>query len=218
VPLPVRLSFLALALALGGCGSSTISVYLNSSESTAPLRQGLAANETLTRAKQVRLTVESVAIHLSPVVFGSRGDPSDSAGWTELIDAPVVVDLMNLRADQTKLLGEAVLPSATGLTQVRLRLRTDGPGPAGLLRIRNAVIDAADRTCDLLVPERLSFPGLSTEGGLELTGQDGHLDVFLSIPLDNSAELTEDPEAACTWSLDPVLNLRPPAAEDPEDP
>lgn len=214
----IRLSCALVAFALCGCGSSTIAIYLNSSESTGPLRQGLANGESLIRAKQVRLTVESMAVHLAPSLVHVTGNPTNDSGWTELIDTPVVVDLMNIRADQTRLLGEGVLPAATRLTQVRLRVRTDGPGPEGYLRVKDAVIDVSDRTCDLLVPERLAFPGLSIEGGLELSGGDGHLDVFLSIPLDNSVELTDDPEAVCTWSLDPVLNLRSPAPANTEDP
>lgn len=210
MPLLVRLSCSALLLALVGCSSSTIAVYLNSSESVAPLRQGLEGPETLIRAKQVRLTVATAAIHLAPSLSSGVGDPSEASGWTEVIETPQVVDLMNLRADQVKLLGEGVLPVATRLTQVRLRLRSDELGPAGWMRVKDAVIDAADRTCDLLIPESAVVPGLSVEGGMNLVGDEGHLDVYLSIRLDDSVEIANDP-VACTWSLNPVLYLRPSA-------
>lgn len=214
----IRCASLVLALVLSACGSSTISVYLNSSESTAPLRQPLAATETLIRAKQVRLTVETAALHFAPTLVGDVGDPAGDAGWTEVLDTPLVIDLMNLRADQTKLLGEGVLPAATKLTQVRLRLRSDGEGPNDTLRVKNAVIDVGDRTCDLLLPKTAADPGLSVEGGLDVAARSEHVDVVLSLRLDDSVEVTDDFEAACTWTLRPVLYLRPSAPADGETP
>lgn len=205
LPLPLLLA----ALALAGCGSNTLTVYLNSSESEAPVRTSAFAGrqDALTSAKQVRLTFSSAAVHLAGVLSPTP-DPERELGWVEILPEPLTLDLINLRGDQLRKLGEGALPASNSLTQVRLRLQAPEPAVDGWHVLPDAVVDAGDALCDLRIPATAVSPGLTLPESLSLSGAGEDVELVLSIRLDGSTRVQDDAEG-CTWELEPVLYLRP---------
>lgn len=205
------------ALALAGCGSSTLTVYLNSSESEAPVPPVTSARpaatlaagpqDTLTSAKQVRLTFSSAAVYLAGVLSRTP-DPESELGWVEILPEPLTIDLINLRGDQLRKLGEATLAGAETLSQVRLRLQAPEPAVEGWHVLPEAVVDADDALCALRIPAAAVSPGLTLPDGLSLSSSDGALPLVISIRLDGATRVQDDAEG-CTWELEPALYLRP---------
>src|SRR5690606_37294997 len=129
LPLPLLL----FALALSGCGSNAFTLYLNSSESESPILTTTALDgprDTLIHAKQVRLTFSSASVYLAGILARTP-DPESELGWVELLSEPLSIDLINLRGDQLRKLGEGTLPAVNTLSQIRLRLQAPEPAVDG---------------------------------------------------------------------------------------
>ncbi|HLT30196.1 MAG TPA: DUF4382 domain-containing protein [Myxococcaceae bacterium] len=208
LPLPLLL----FALALSGCGSNAFTLYLNSSESESPILTTTALDgprDTLIHAKQVRLTFSSASVYLAGILARTP-DPESELGWVELLSEPLSIDLINLRGDQLRKLGEGTLPAANTLSQIRLRLQAPEPAVDGWHLLPGAVVDAGDARCDLRIPAEAVEPGLTLPEELSFSAGEGdaELALVISIRLDG-ATLVQDDAEGCTWELEPVLYLRP---------
>ena len=205
-------------LALTACsGSSSLHLELHSSDtatSASRLSTGSDATggaEDLTTVKAVRVTINEVDVRVenekvADDVKGSDVKDDDKA-WQVVTTTPKQIDLMTIRdAAGTAALGD--LSSVTGkITQVRLKLKTDGDANNGEDVITGAVTDAQGVTCDLLVPHSAANPGVKIEGNFTA----GRLNSskknrgIVNIRIKDSEKLTT--ASGCAYRLKPVIEL-----------
>lgn len=220
-----RLVSILAPLALAACsGSGTLHLDLNSDDSqptTAPLpgdSQPLwnpNAGVDLTTVKSIVVTVNEVDVHLAadnaPDPAKGEDVPDNDGGWHVVTNKPQQFDLMTIRADATKPLGDIELPTGK-VTQVRLKLAVDGTAGAGAPGedvIKGAVTEADGTTvCDLLVPHSAVDPGVKIAGKV-ITGKidaGGKHTAVVNIKLSDSADASSG--STCAFRLNPVIKIK----------
>ncbi len=201
-----KLVMLLAVPSLFACGGSSMSVELNSDDREG---QALTSGVDLTSVKAVRLTISEVSAHIA----GGDDDEDvkgedvkdDGKGWVVLRDEPLELDLMQIRADATKPLGEAVSVPSGKITQIRLKVKagediTDG------VRLVGAVTQSDDTVCDLILPKSAINPGIKISGVYKAAKiqSEGHVAV-VNLKLKDSSKLDG---AACVYKLNPVLKVK----------
>ena len=231
------IGILASLMLAAGCSSGvSLHLQLNSNDTaTAALRTGTSTAETLagasdlTGVQHVNVTVNEVDVHdviegdheadggevdaQTGEVDGTKVDDHDKA-WQVVTSTPQSFDLMSIRASATKPLGDIQLPAGK-ITEVRLKLKTDGSAGGEDDVITGAVVDADGTVCDLVVPHSVIDPGLKIEGLFKAAQlKDGDdKDVVVNIKLKDSSRLSD--AGTCSFRLNPEIEIE--KVEDHQD-
>ena len=229
----------SLMLAAGCSANANLHLQLNSNDqAAAALKTGststaetLAGASDLTGVQHVNVTVNEVDVHVKADGEKAKADGGDELdehtgevdaqkvddhdqGWQVVTTTPQSFDLMSIRASATQPLGDIVLPPGK-VTEVRLKLATDGSAGGEDDLITGAVVDADGTVCDLVVPHSVINPGLKIEGifkAAELKDGDDK-DVVVNIKLKDSERLSD--AGTCAFRLNPEIEIE--KVEDHQD-
>lgn len=234
------------AMALFGCSKSgTVNVSVTSNDAaalraTSPYAQyetatadggststDAGSTDDLTTVKSVTVTVAEIDAHVvdssakapevdehTDEVDGSKVEDNDGK-WETLSTKATTVDLMTLRNGIAQALGIAKLPDGK-ITQIRLKLKTDGAATDGKDVITGAVVDAQGQTCDLQVPHSATDPGVKIEGvfkAMNVKAGDTH-QLEVNVELRDSQKDTT--QSTCTYFLNPVIRVEKFEDDGPE--
>ena len=213
----------AAFLMLGACSSSsTLNLQLNSNDTvTAALKTGTASqaltgSSDLTTVQHVNVTVTEVSVHVDAddgtapevdhtgEVDSTKVEDGDK-NWQVVSSTAQAIDLMAIRDTVTQHIGTVTLPPGK-ITEVRLKLKTDGDAGNGDDVITGAVVDSDGTTCDLIVPHSVTDPGLTIEGlfkAEQLQSGATHT-AIVNIKLKDSEKLST---ATCAFRLNPVIEI-----------
>jgi hypothetical protein len=221
----------AAFLMLSACSSNaTLKLQLNSNDTaTAALRAGSASTAEsvdLTTVAHVNVTIDEVSVHVdddgsAPEVDDHSGDVDSSKvedgdkNWQVVSTTPQSFDLMTVRADATKPLGTITLPPGK-ITEVRLKLATNGDAGNGDDVITGAVVDTDGTVCDLIVPHSVTDPGLKIEGLFKAKDLEGGSTQIatVNLKLKDSQKLST---ATCAFRLNPEIEIEKFETESGDD-
>ncbi|XXF80480.1 DUF4382 domain-containing protein [Myxococcaceae bacterium GXIMD 01537] len=197
---------------LAACGSdATLDLSVtsdDSSENATSVVSAFAAD--LSSVKAINLTVSEVWVH---VAGGSAADSIDGdgvsdsdKGWEQVSTEERVFDLMTVRNQATKPLGDVSVPEGK-ITQIRLKLKNGNADSSGKVRLVGAVEETSGTKCDLLVPQSAFDPGVKISGtfkAMKIEAKGKHAAV-LNIKLKDWKKLGD---AACAYQLNPELKVK----------
>lgn len=203
-----RYVLVAAPLWLVGCGGGDLSLAVTSDDLGENTQQLVTAAD-LTSVRSVNVTVDEIWVHVSDK--DSKDDvkgedvPDDGEGWEQVASDDLPLDLMTVRNQATRPLGDFPLPEGK-VDQIRLRLKTDGE-LGDRRRITGAVTEQDGTVCDLSVPASVIEPGLKITGLLKAMKIEsgGKHRALLNLKIKDSARLDG---AACVYKLDPVLKVK----------
>ncbi|HYO53355.1 DUF4382 domain-containing protein [Archangium sp.] len=210
-----KLLFVA-PLLLAACGGSSLSLDINSDDAAenAPLSSVRAFNDSvdLTTVKSVKVTVSEIWVHVDgddakDDVDGTKVEDS-AKGWQQVSSEEKSFDLMTVRNEATKPLGDLTVPEGK-ITQIRLKLKGTAPEGSDKYRIAGAVEEASGTVCDLIVPRSAINPGVKISGvykAMEIEAGGKH-HAIISLKLKDSEKLT-DGGATCAYRLNPELKVK----------
>ncbi len=162
--------------------------------------------------KSVKVTVSEIWVHVedkatkTESVDGSTIDDS-SKRWEQVSSEERSIDLMTVRNEATKPLGDLAVPEGK-VTQMRLRLKGTAEEGSDKYRIAGAVEETDGTVCDLIVPKSAINPGVKIEGSFKAMKIEagGKHRAVLSLKLKDSAKLTDG--TTCAYRLNPVMKVK----------
>lgn len=211
---------LASLLMLAACGGGTLDLSLTSDDSgdnalgTVSAAAVAAETTDLTGVKAVNVTVSEVWVHVAEDKADDEAEDSvdgasvaeDSKGWEQVSSEELTFDLIALRNQATKPLGELPVPAGK-ITQMRLVLEGGAEEASGKVRLAGAVVEQDGTQCDLLVPKSAVKPGVKLSGlfkAMKIEAGGKHTAV-LNLKLKESSKLGT---ATCAYELNPVLKVK----------
>lgn len=219
---------LVAPLFLVACGGGSLSVDINSDDaaentSLSSTRSSLGEAVDLTTVKSVKVTVSEIWVHVEDKdvktdeagddkVEGSKIDDS-SKHWEQVSSSENTFDLMTVRNDATKPLGDLAVPTGK-ITQIRLKLKGTAAEGSDKYRIAGAVEEANGTVCDLIVPASAINPGVKIDGvfkAMKIEASGKHHAV-ISLKLKDSEKLSGT--GTCAYRLNPVLKVKKYELED----
>lgn len=212
----------AAPLFLAACGGGSLSLDINSDDAAenttlSSVRSSLGETVDLTTVKSVKVTVSEIWVHVEDkVTQGDLGDDKvegskveDSGkSWEQVSSEERTFDLMTVRNDATKPLGDLTVPEGK-ITQMRLKLKGTAEEGTDKYRIAGAVEETNGTVCDLIVPKSAINPGVKIEGifkAMQIEASGKHHAV-ISLKLKDSEKLA-DGGATCAYRLNPVLKVK----------
>jgi hypothetical protein len=171
----------AALLSLGGCGDNTGTGTLAVELTDAPAD-----------VKSIFVTIESVTAH------------SDQAGWVNIFNGPLTVDLLTLK-DTSMKLGQVTLPAGT-VSEVRFVLVDSGP---------QYVVLTEDSQAPLKTPSGAES-GVKLKGPFTVSACVKHT-LLIDFDGKNSIEYHETGGPTPEWILRPVIHVKS-EADEPELP
>jgi hypothetical protein len=219
---------LVAPLFLVACGGGSLSLDINSDDaaentSLSSVRSSLGETVDLTTVKSVKVTVSEIWAHVEDKdvktdeagddkVEGSKIDDS-SKHWEQVSSTENTFDLMTVRNDATKPLGDLAVPAGK-ITQIRLKLKGTAAEGSDKYRIAGAVEEANGTVCDLIVPASAINPGVKIEGVFKAMKIEasGKAHAVISLKLKDSEKLSGT--GTCAYRLNPVLKVKKFELED----
>jgi hypothetical protein len=221
---------LVAPLFLAACGGGSLSLDINSDDAaentTLSSVRALGESVDLTTVKSVKVTVSEIWVHVEDVatktddanddkVEGSKIDDS-SKHWEQVSSEEHSFDLMTVRNDATKPLGDLTVPEGK-ITQIRLKLKGTAAEGSDKYRIAGAVEETNGTVCDLIVPSSAINPGVKIEGifkAMKIEASGKHHAV-ISLKLKDSEKLSGT--GTCAYRLNPVLKVKKYEVESGDD-
>lgn len=211
-------------LLLVACGGGSLSLDINSddaaentTQSTVRALEDGTKTPDLTTVKSVKVTVTEIWVHVASddakeaakgeEVKGEEVEDS-SKGWQKVFSEETTIDLMTVRNEATKPLGDIPVPAGK-ITQIRLKLKGSAAEGKEKYRLAGAVEETDGTMCDLIVPQSAIDPGLKISGIYKAMKIDasGKYHAIISLKLNESSKLA-DGGATCAYQLNPVLKVK----------
>lgn len=175
----------------------------------------------LTTVKAVTVTVDEIWAHVDnkddkaddSITGESISDDGDK--WQLISDEDRAIDLMTVRNNATKPLGDLELPAGK-ITQIRLKLKA-GEAVGDRFRVVGAVTEADGTVCDLTLPKSAINPGVKISGVFKAMKIEagGKYHAIINIKLKDSEKLADG--STCAYKLNPVLKVKKYAIESEGD-
>lgn len=219
---------LVAPLFLAACGGGSLSLDINSDDAAenttlSSVRSSLGESVDLTTVKSVNVTVSEIWVHVEDTatktdeadddkVEGSKIEDS-SKHWEQVSSEEHSFDLMTVRNDATKPLGDIAVPEGK-ITQIRLKLKGTAAEGSDKYRIAGAVVETDGTVCDLIVPRSAINPGLKIDGVFKAMKIEasGKAHAIISLRLKDSEKLADG--GTCAYRLNPVLKVKKYEVED----
>ncbi|MGZ3458933.1 MAG: DUF4382 domain-containing protein [Archangium sp.] len=219
-----KLLFVA-PLLLAACSGGSLNVDINSddaAENTTASRVSALETVDLTTVKSVNVTVSEIWAHVEDAkeaqdqVDGSKVEDSDKK-WVQVSSEEKTFDLMTVRNDATKPLGDLAVPEGK-ITQLRLKLKGTAAEGTDNYRIAGAVVETNGTVCDLVVPKSAINPGVKIEGTFKAMQIEagGKHHAIITLRLKDSEKLA-DGGATCAYRLNPVMKVKKFETETSDD-
>lgn len=217
-----KLLFLA-PLVLAACsngGSMNLDV---TSDDLGENAQGVVsayAGTDLTTVKAVSVTVDEIWAHVDDkeakedsITGESISDDGDK--WQLISDEDRTIDLMTVRNNATKPLGDLELPAGK-ITQIRLKLKA-GEAVGDRFRVVGAVTEADGTVCDLTLPKSAINPGVKISGVFKAMKIEagGKYHAVINLKLKESEKVADG--STCAYKLNPVLKVKKYEIESGDD-
>jgi hypothetical protein len=206
-----KLLFVA-PLVLAACSSGGNMSLDVTSDDLGENAQSVTASADLTTVKSVSVTVDEIWAHVDDkdskedsITGESISDAGDK--WQLISDEDVTLDLMTVRNNATKPLGDLELPEGK-ITQIRLKLKgTEAVGDR--FRVVGAVTETNGNACDLTLPKSAISPGVKISGVFKAMKIEagGKYHAIINIKLKDSEKLA-DGGTACVYRLNPELKVK----------
>ena len=221
-----KLLFLA-PLVLAACSNGG-SVNLDvTSDDLGENAQGVvsAYSTDLTTVQAVNVTVDEIWAHVDNKDDDKGSDDDSITGesvsddgdkWQLISDEDRTIDLMTVRNNATKPLGDLEMPEGK-ITQIRLKLK--GAEAVGdRFRVVGAVTETNGNVCDLTLPKSAINPGVKISGVFKAMKIEagGKYHAIINIKLKDSEKLA-DGGTACVYKLNPVLKVKKYEIESGDD-
>ena len=198
-------------------GSGTVHVDLNSDESqltnalTDSRSDALSGSSDLSAVKSIKVTITEIRVHLADVDHSDdvKEDEAkdDDGGWHTVSTVPQTFDLLTIKADAVRPLGDIELPEGK-ITQIRLKLKTDGDNGSGAERIVGAVTELDDTKCDLIAPKSVVNPGLKISGVFKAAKVDKGGKHTVVVNLQLKGDPRETLNGVCAYRIKPVIKFK----------
>jgi hypothetical protein len=165
----------------------------------------------LTTVKAVNVTVDEIWAHVDDkeakedsITGESISDDGDK--WQLISDEDRTIDLMTVRNNATRPLGELELPAGK-ITQIRLKLKA-GEAVGDHFRVVGAVTEADGTVCDLRLPKSAINPGVKISGVFKAMKIEagGKYRAVINLKLKESEKLADG--TTCAYKLNPVLKVK----------
>lgn len=204
----------AAPLILAACGSNGTVSMDATSDDLSDNAQGIvtaSSGTDLTTVKSVNVTVDEIWAHVEnkdakdSITGESISD--DDKSWELVSSDDVVLDLMTVRNNATKPLGDIEMPAGK-ITQLRLKLKgTTAEGDR--FRIPGAVTEADGTVCDLTLPKSAISPGVKISGTFKAMQIEngGKYHAIINLKLKDSAKDTAT-TGTCTYRLNPEMKVK----------
>jgi hypothetical protein len=210
-------------LLLAACGGGSLSLDINSDDaaentlqSTVRALEDGTKTPDLTTVKSVKVTVSEIWVHVASddpktvekgdEVKGEEVEDS-SKGWQKVSSEETTIDLMTVRNEATKPLGDIPVPAGK-IDQIRLKLKGSDAEGKEKYRLPGAVEETDGTVCDLIIPQSAIDPGLKISGIYKAMKIDasGKYHAIISVKLNESSKLVDG--GTCTYQLNPVLKVK----------
>lgn len=206
-----RKLLLVAPFVLAGCGGAgTMNLDITSDESDSALGLVTASAVDLSKIQSVKVTVDEIWAHVDnkDAKDDVKGEDvaDDGDKWELVSEADQELDLMTVRDNATKPLGELELPEGK-VTQIRLKLK-GGTESGDRFRIAGAVTEVGGATCDLSVPKSAISPGVKISGVFKAMKIEagGKYHAIINLKLTDTTK--ESDGTACVYKLNPVLKVK----------
>lgn len=203
----------AAPLILAACGSNgTVSMDATSDDLSDNAQGVVSAFGTdLTTVQSVKVTVDEIWAHVEDTKEAKDSITGESVSdddkkWQLVSSDDVVLDLMTVRNNATKPLGDIPVPAGK-ITQIRLKLKgTTADGDR--FRIPGAVTETDGTVCDLTLPKSAINPGVKISGVFKAMQIEngGKYHAIINIKLKDSAK--ESTTGTCTYRLNPEMKVK----------
>jgi hypothetical protein len=205
---------------LAACGGGgTMNLDVTSDESDNAQSIVTASGVDLSKIQSVKVTVDEVWAHVDnkDAKDDVKGeDVSDNGDKWELVsEEDREIDLMTVRNNATKPLGELEMPEGK-ITQIRLKLK-GGTESGDRFRIAGAVTESNGTACDLSVPKSAISPGVKISGAFKAMKIEagGKYHAIINLKLTDTTK--ESDGTTCVYKLNPVLKVKKYAAASGTD-
>lgn len=174
----------------------------------------------LTTVKAVNVTVDEIWAHVDSkdakddsITGESISDDGDK--WQLISDEDRTIDLMTVRNNATKPLGDLEVPAGK-ITQIRLKLKA-AEAVGDRFRVVGAVTEADGTVCDLTLPKSAINPGVKISGVFKAMKIEagGKHHAIINIKLKDSEKVADG--STCAYKLNPELKVKKYEIESGDD-